>query len=42
MPWAMYRNATDDDLHAIFTYLRSIKPVVNHVPEYQAPNTATN
>jgi mono/diheme cytochrome c family protein len=42
MPWPMYRNATDEDLHAIFTYLRSIKPVLNHVPEYQTPNTASN
>jgi hypothetical protein len=37
MPWPMYRNASDDDLKAIFTYLRSIPPVTNHVPDYQPP-----
>jgi hypothetical protein len=37
MPWPAYRNATDDDLKAIYAYLRTITPIVNHVPEYQAP-----
>lgn len=37
MPWPMFRNATDDDLKAIFAYLRSIPPVTNHVPEYEPP-----
>jgi mono/diheme cytochrome c family protein len=37
MPWPAYRNATDDDLKAIYAYLRTIKPIVNHVPEYQPP-----
>jgi hypothetical protein len=32
MPWQMYRNFTDDDLKAIFAYLRSIKPIDNLVP----------
>lgn len=32
MPWPMYRNATDDDLRAIFAYLQSIPPVRNRVP----------
>ena len=35
MPWPAYRNASDDDLKAIYAYLRTIKPIVNHVPEYQ-------
>jgi mono/diheme cytochrome c family protein len=35
MPWPAYRNATDDDLKAIYAYLRTIKPIVNHVPAYQ-------
>ncbi len=35
MPWPAVRNATDDDLKSIFAYLRTIRPVVNHVPEYQ-------
>lgn len=37
MPWVMYKNFTDDDLKAIFTYLRSIKPVYNIVPAPIAP-----
>jgi hypothetical protein len=32
MPWPEYRNATDDDLKAVFAYLRTIKPVKNVVP----------
>ncbi len=35
MPWPAYRNATDDDLKAIYAYLRTIKPIVNRVPDYQ-------
>jgi hypothetical protein len=37
MPWPAYRNATDDDLKAVFAFLRTIKPIVNHVPDYQPP-----
>jgi mono/diheme cytochrome c family protein len=37
MPWPAYRNATDDDLKAVYAYLRTIKPIVNRVPEYKAP-----
>lgn len=32
MPWPMYRNASDDDLRAIFAYLKSTAPVENRVP----------
>ena len=32
MPWQEYSKATDDDLKAIFAYLRTIKPVNNVVP----------
>ena len=32
MPWESYRNLPDDDLKAIFAYLKSIKPVENIVP----------
>jgi hypothetical protein len=35
MPWPAYRNATDEDLKAVYAYLRTIKPIVNHVPAYQ-------
>jgi len=37
MPWVMYKNFTDEDMKAIFTYLRSIKPVHNIVPAPVAP-----
>jgi cytochrome c553 len=33
MPWPVIRNLTDDDLKAIFAYLKTIKPVRNKVPE---------
>jgi hypothetical protein len=32
MPWTMYRNMTDDELKAIFAYLKSTKPIKNVVP----------
>ena len=33
MPWPVYKNFTDEDLKAIFAYLKSIPPVSNHVPD---------
>jgi hypothetical protein len=33
MPWPLYRNATDEDLRAVFAYLRSIPPIRNRVPQ---------
>lgn len=33
MPWEVYCRLSDDDLKAIFAYLRSIPPVKNRVPE---------
>lgn len=32
MPWFVYANMTDDDLKAVFAYLKSLKPVNNLVP----------
>jgi hypothetical protein len=32
MPWQMYKNMTDEDLSAVFHYLKSLKPVNNLVP----------
>jgi len=32
MPWQQYRELPDDDLKAIFAYLKSIKPIANRVP----------
>jgi hypothetical protein len=42
MPWPAFRNATDDDLRALYAYLRSIKPVTNHVPDVQPPPQTTD
>ena len=33
MPWRMQANLTDEDLKAIFAYLRTVPPITNHVPE---------
>jgi mono/diheme cytochrome c family protein len=41
MPWFNYRQMTDDDLKAVFAYLRSIPPVTNHVPEPIPPAVST-
>jgi mono/diheme cytochrome c family protein len=32
MPWFVYKNMTDEDLKAIFAYLKTTKPVENVVP----------
>jgi hypothetical protein len=32
MPWEMYKNMTDDELRAIFAYLKTTKPIKNKVP----------
>jgi hypothetical protein len=37
MPWQVYRQMTDDDLKAIYAYLRTIPPVTNRVPDPVAP-----
>lgn len=37
MPWEMYRNFTDEDLLAIFTFLRTLKPINNLVPSTVSP-----
>ena len=42
MPWPWIGKATDDDLKAIFAYLKSIPPVTNHVPDWVPPKTAAN
>ena len=33
MPWPAFRNLSDDDLKAVFAYLRTIPPVRNRVPD---------
>lgn len=36
MPWTYYAGMTDDDLRAIYAYLRSLPPVVNRVEKFPA------
>ena len=38
MPWPSYASLSDEDVHAIFTYLKSIKPVRNMVPAPVSPD----
>lgn len=40
MPWNVYRYMTDDELKAIFAYLKSTKPIKNVVPAPKPPVTA--
>jgi hypothetical protein len=40
MPWPALRNASDDDLKAIYAYLRTLKPITNHVPDVEPPARA--
>ena len=42
MPWPWIGKATDSDLKAIFAYLKSVPPIVNHVPDYQEPAAPKN
>jgi len=37
MPWAFFRNLRDDDLKAIFAYLRTLKPVPHSVDNTEPP-----
>lgn len=37
MPWIMLRNMTDDDLKAVFAYLRTLKPVHHRVDNALPP-----
>lgn len=38
MPWPAYAAMTDQDLRAVFAYLRSIPPVANRVPDSEPAN----
>ena len=40
MPRFSYSQMTDEDLEAVFAYLKSVKPIRNQVPGYQPPATA--
>ena len=37
MPWSLYRGMTDEDLKAIFAYLKTIKPVKHTVDNTEPP-----
>jgi len=37
MPWPVYRQMTDDDLKAIYAFLRTLPPTHNRVPEPLEP-----
>jgi mono/diheme cytochrome c family protein len=40
MPWPNAAAMTDEDLKAVFAYLKSIKPIQNNVPEPKVPPAA--
>ncbi|HYF32427.1 MAG TPA: c-type cytochrome [Chitinophagaceae bacterium] len=40
MPWTMYAGMTDEDLSAIYTYIKTLKPVKNKVVKF-TPATAS-
>jgi hypothetical protein len=37
MPWNFFRNLSDDDLKAMFAYLKTLKPVCHHVDNTETP-----
>jgi hypothetical protein len=37
MPWFNFKHLTNEDMHMIWTYLRSIPPINNKVPDYIPP-----
>ena len=38
MPWPAYRNLTDEDLKAIFAFLKTVPPIENVVPQPVTPD----
>jgi hypothetical protein len=42
MPWQNLSQLTDEDLKAIYMYLRTIPPIENHVPEPVSPTGAAS
>ena len=39
MSWPLYQNLTDEDVHAIVTYLRAVPAISNRVPSRVSPGT---
>ena len=33
MPVQVFKNMTDDDLKAVWAFLRTLPPITNHVPD---------
>lgn len=42
MPWQFYEKMSDDEIKAIFAFLKSVKPIKNIVPQPEPPVTAGN
>lgn len=40
MPWQSASKLTDEDLHSVFAYLKSLPPIQNRVPEPEPPASA--
>lgn len=40
MSWMAYSKLSNNDLKAIFAYLRSLRPISNRVPNYEPPKPA--
>jgi len=37
MPWPAFRNLNDEDLKALFAYLKTVPPIRNQVPDPLTP-----
>jgi hypothetical protein len=37
MPWTMYAGMTEEDLAAIYGYLRTVKPLINQIEKHPQP-----
>ena len=33
MPWSVYANWSEEDLRAVLTYLRHLKPIAHRIPD---------
>ncbi len=42
MPWTMYAHMTEEDLSAIYAYLKTVTPIENTVVKYAAAGMASN
>ena len=41
MPWPLYAGMTEEDLSAIYDYLRTVKPIKNKVEVFRTATAAT-